>query len=254
MAELGSKGVTAGKIASNVQKKLTRAQEKVGGKGRDGALLPPPPPRDAGGDAGSGGDTPPAAEMRLAGGTAAPAAGWQLPPLPAGLGPLCILSTQNTAAVSRAGFPSVCTLRMSRNMASDSAGRGEGGQRAARLLEICRCLLSQQEPFCPRVQVVLYATVFSRAVFCRSAERVISETVRKGRCVLAFSSSNSVAWQWPLALLTLSSRFWNGGKAKATRSVEIVPVSAEGGVFFECRGPFHCSPPTPVPAEGARNI
>lgn len=30
MAELGSKGVTAGKIASNVQKKLTRAQEKVG--------------------------------------------------------------------------------------------------------------------------------------------------------------------------------------------------------------------------------
>ncbi|KAM9284069.1 myc box-dependent-interacting protein 1 isoform 4-T4 [Cariama cristata] len=29
MAELGSKGVTAGKIASNVQKKLTRAQEKV---------------------------------------------------------------------------------------------------------------------------------------------------------------------------------------------------------------------------------
>lgn len=33
MAELGSKGVTAGKIASNVQKKLTRAQEKVAGKG-----------------------------------------------------------------------------------------------------------------------------------------------------------------------------------------------------------------------------
>lgn len=33
MAELGSKGVTAGKIASNVQKKLTRAQEKVGEKG-----------------------------------------------------------------------------------------------------------------------------------------------------------------------------------------------------------------------------
>ncbi|XP_069637165.1 myc box-dependent-interacting protein 1 isoform X7 [Haliaeetus albicilla] len=29
MADLGSKGVTAGKIASNVQKKLTRAQEKV---------------------------------------------------------------------------------------------------------------------------------------------------------------------------------------------------------------------------------
>ncbi|XP_066135083.1 myc box-dependent-interacting protein 1 isoform X14 [Saccopteryx bilineata] len=29
MAEMGSKGVTAGKIASNVQKKLTRAQEKV---------------------------------------------------------------------------------------------------------------------------------------------------------------------------------------------------------------------------------
>uniref|UniRef100_A0A8C7EF89 Bridging integrator 1 n=1 Tax=Nothoprocta perdicaria TaxID=30464 RepID=A0A8C7EF89_NOTPE len=29
MAELGGKGVTAGKIASNVQKKLTRAQEKV---------------------------------------------------------------------------------------------------------------------------------------------------------------------------------------------------------------------------------
>ncbi|ELW62215.1 Myc box-dependent-interacting protein 1 [Tupaia chinensis] len=28
MAEMGSKGVTAGKIASNVQKKLTRAQEK----------------------------------------------------------------------------------------------------------------------------------------------------------------------------------------------------------------------------------
>lgn len=33
MAELGSKGVTAGKIASNVQKKLTRAQEKVKGGG-----------------------------------------------------------------------------------------------------------------------------------------------------------------------------------------------------------------------------
>lgn len=33
MAELGSKGVTAGKIASNVQKKLTRAQEKVRGGG-----------------------------------------------------------------------------------------------------------------------------------------------------------------------------------------------------------------------------
>lgn len=33
MAELGSKGVTAGKIASNVQKKLTRAQEKVGEEG-----------------------------------------------------------------------------------------------------------------------------------------------------------------------------------------------------------------------------
>ncbi|KAK2525902.1 hypothetical protein Q9233_008535 [Columba guinea] len=31
MAELGSKGVTAGKIASNVQKKLTRAQEKLCG-------------------------------------------------------------------------------------------------------------------------------------------------------------------------------------------------------------------------------
>ncbi|KAM8788583.1 myc box-dependent-interacting protein 1 isoform 18-T18 [Rhynchonycteris naso] len=29
MAEMGSKGVTAGKIASNVQKKITRAQEKV---------------------------------------------------------------------------------------------------------------------------------------------------------------------------------------------------------------------------------
>lgn len=34
MAELGSKGVTAGKIASNVQKKLTRAQEKVRERGR----------------------------------------------------------------------------------------------------------------------------------------------------------------------------------------------------------------------------
>lgn len=29
MAEMGSKGVTAGKFASNMQKKLTRAQEKV---------------------------------------------------------------------------------------------------------------------------------------------------------------------------------------------------------------------------------
>uniref|UniRef100_F6XD34 Myc box-dependent-interacting protein 1 n=1 Tax=Macaca mulatta TaxID=9544 RepID=F6XD34_MACMU len=36
MAEMGSKGVTAGKIASNVQKKLTRAQEKVWRKGGDG--------------------------------------------------------------------------------------------------------------------------------------------------------------------------------------------------------------------------
>ncbi|KAJ7396473.1 hypothetical protein BTVI_144769 [Pitangus sulphuratus] len=35
MAELGSKGVTAGKIASNVQKKLTRAQEK-----RDQSVFP----------------------------------------------------------------------------------------------------------------------------------------------------------------------------------------------------------------------
>lgn len=33
MAEMG-KGVTAGKIASNMQKKLTRAQEKVRKKGR----------------------------------------------------------------------------------------------------------------------------------------------------------------------------------------------------------------------------
>ena len=37
MAEMGSKGVTAGKIASNVQKKLTRAQEKV----REPEPLPP---------------------------------------------------------------------------------------------------------------------------------------------------------------------------------------------------------------------
>ncbi|KAM7320075.1 hypothetical protein ACRRTK_020518 [Alexandromys fortis] len=34
MAEMGSKGVTAGKIASNVQKKLTRAQEKVSDRAR----------------------------------------------------------------------------------------------------------------------------------------------------------------------------------------------------------------------------
>lgn len=62
MAELGSKGVTAGKIASNVQKKLTRAQEKVGEKEEVEVVvcaLPPPPPRDAGGDAGTGDDTPP---------------------------------------------------------------------------------------------------------------------------------------------------------------------------------------------------
>lgn len=72
MAELGSKGVTAGKIASNVQKKLTRAQEKVGEKEKEeeevevvvvvvvvACALPPLPPRDAGGDAGTGDDTPP---------------------------------------------------------------------------------------------------------------------------------------------------------------------------------------------------
>lgn len=56
MAELGSKGVTAGKIASNVQKKLTRAQEKVGDEGGKGGgcatATVPALPRDAGGDAG----------------------------------------------------------------------------------------------------------------------------------------------------------------------------------------------------------
>lgn len=43
MAEMGSKGVTAGKIASNVQKKLTRAQEKVSEPPpRPGHLSPSP--------------------------------------------------------------------------------------------------------------------------------------------------------------------------------------------------------------------
>lgn len=53
MAELGSKGVTAGKIASNVQKKLTRAQEKVGEsvRGVRGRRLPG---MRAGSDAGTG--------------------------------------------------------------------------------------------------------------------------------------------------------------------------------------------------------
>lgn len=49
MAEMGSKGVTAGKIASNVQKKLTRAQEKVSEPERRpprrSGHLPPGPPR-----------------------------------------------------------------------------------------------------------------------------------------------------------------------------------------------------------------
>lgn len=42
MAEMGSKGVTAGKIASNVQKKLTRAQEKVS-DGKPATPLTPTP-------------------------------------------------------------------------------------------------------------------------------------------------------------------------------------------------------------------
>lgn len=50
MAEMGSKGVTAGKFASNMQKKLTRAQEKVSAAGpRRPPRLPsaglPPGPR-----------------------------------------------------------------------------------------------------------------------------------------------------------------------------------------------------------------
>lgn len=53
MAELGSKGVTAGKIASNVQKKLTRAQEKVGEKGGIPGM------RGWRGDAGTGDDSAP---------------------------------------------------------------------------------------------------------------------------------------------------------------------------------------------------
>lgn len=42
MAEMGSKGVTAGKFASNMQKKLTRAQEKVRSGTRPATCLQPP--------------------------------------------------------------------------------------------------------------------------------------------------------------------------------------------------------------------
>lgn len=59
MAELGSKGVTAGKIAINVQKKLTRAQEKVKGEGV------PPAPWDAGSDAGTAAETSPPGSWQL---------------------------------------------------------------------------------------------------------------------------------------------------------------------------------------------
>lgn len=77
MAELGSKGVTAGKIASNVQKKLTRAQEKVGEKGG----IPGMRRWERG--------------TRVPGMTALPGAGMRgvaLPSLPAESAPLCMLS------------------------------------------------------------------------------------------------------------------------------------------------------------------
>lgn len=100
MAELGSKGVTAGKIASNVQKKLTRAQEKVGEKGgipgRGGTRVP-------------GMTALPGAGMRLAVG-ACEEGGWQLPALPAELGPFCILRMPNIpAGVVRVHRPSAET-------------------------------------------------------------------------------------------------------------------------------------------------
>ncbi|KAL8183103.1 UNVERIFIED_CONTAM: hypothetical protein K2H54_015841 [Gekko kuhli] len=55
MAEMG-KGVTAGKIASNVQKKLTRAQEKLGRAVSSSS--PPPPPPVFGGAQGRGSERP----------------------------------------------------------------------------------------------------------------------------------------------------------------------------------------------------
>lgn len=111
MAELGSKGVTAGKIASNVQKKLTRAQEKVGEKGgipgmrgwERGTRVP-------------GMTALPEAGMRLAVG----ACGGVAAAFPA-CGIRARLHPENAAypCWSGEGSPSACG-----NMASDRAGSG----------------------------------------------------------------------------------------------------------------------------------
>lgn len=122
MAELGSKGVTAGKIASNVQKKLTRAQEKVGEKGgipgmrgwQEGTRVPAM-------------TALPGAGMRLAvgacGGVASafPARGIRAPVRP---------ENAENPCWSGEGSPSACG-----NMASGSAGSGGETERRTLVLE-----------------------------------------------------------------------------------------------------------------------
>lgn len=43
-------------------------------------------------------------------------------------------------------------------------------------------------------------------------------------------------------------------REKTILALKTVPMSGEGGVFFESREPFRSSPPTPVPVKGARNM
>lgn len=168
MAELGSKGVTAGKIASNVQKKLTRAQEKVGEKGGIPGMRGWRGPRVPGMTA------LPGAGMRLAvgagGGVAAafPAHGTGAPVRPG--------NAENPCG-SGEGSPSACG-----NMARVRPGAA-GRRSAARSCWIRRCLLFLQEERFPlwHLGCALCSVFESGSVFCRSAKCVTSKMVRERR-------------------------------------------------------------------------
>lgn len=232
MAELGSKGVTAGKIASNVQKKLTRAQEKVAGKGgipgmrgwERGARAP-------------GMTARPGAGMGLAVGACGGAA---LPSWPAEPGPLCIPRMPGVPAGA---------LRARRKH-----GIGSGRQQERRTLGLdprMLFVLPGGDLSLWHLGCALCSVFESGSVLCHSAECVTPKMVRERRRTLApyLQQHRAMVAARCADLELLVLEWWSSH----TASKDCADLLREGGIF-ESREPFRCSPPTPVPAEGARNM
>lgn len=170
MAELGSKGVTAGKIASNVQKKLTRAQEKVGEKGGIAGM------RAGRGAAGTGDDSAPrgrdASRSGCLRGVAAafPARGIRAP-----------LHPENAECPFWSGE---CSPAACGNM--DSAGSGGETERRTLVLDpqMLYCFNRRRPSLLWHFGCALCSIFESSSVFCHSAKCVTSKMVRERRWAL----------------------------------------------------------------------